>query len=94
MLLRYYGFREDPFGATPDPRCLYQSPTHCEALASLKYGLLQQPRLYCPDRVTGNGQDDPLVPLPGGDSYIRADRVYFRYRSSVRAARNCQLHPA
>src|SRR5258708_7832120 len=38
MLARYYGFREDPFGATPDPRCLYQSSTHCEALASLKYG--------------------------------------------------------
>jgi general secretion pathway protein A len=38
MLLRYYGFREDPFGATPDSRCMYQSPSHCEALASLKYG--------------------------------------------------------
>jgi general secretion pathway protein A len=38
MLLRYYGFREDPFGASPDPRCMYQSSTHCEALASLKYG--------------------------------------------------------
>jgi len=38
MLLRYYGFREDPFGATPDSRSLYQSPSHCEALASLKYG--------------------------------------------------------
>jgi general secretion pathway protein A len=38
MLSRYYGFREDPFGASPDPRCLYQSSTHCEALASLKYG--------------------------------------------------------
>jgi general secretion pathway protein A len=38
MLARYYGFREDPFGASPDPRCLYQSSTHCEALASLKYG--------------------------------------------------------
>jgi type II secretory pathway predicted ATPase ExeA len=37
MLSRYYGFREDPFGANPDPRCLYQSSTHCEALASLKY---------------------------------------------------------
>jgi type II secretory pathway predicted ATPase ExeA len=37
MLSRYYGFREDPFGASPDSRCLYQSSTHCEALASLKY---------------------------------------------------------
>lgn len=38
MLARYYGFREDPFGASPDPRCLYESSTHREALASLKYG--------------------------------------------------------
>jgi general secretion pathway protein A len=38
MLSRYYGFREEPFGVTPDPRSLYQSSTHCEALASLKYG--------------------------------------------------------
>ncbi len=37
MLLKYFGFREDPFGSTPDPRWLYQSPTHREALASLKY---------------------------------------------------------
>ena len=40
MLLRYFGFQEDPFGATPDPRCLYPSHTHLEALASLKYGIL------------------------------------------------------
>jgi general secretion pathway protein A len=38
MLLRYFGFQEDPFGATPDPRCLYPSHTHREALASLKCG--------------------------------------------------------
>jgi general secretion pathway protein A len=40
MLLNYFQFREHPFGSTPDPRCLYQSPTHREALASLKYGFL------------------------------------------------------
>lgn len=39
MLLQHFGFREDPFGATPDPRCFYHSPTHDEALASLKYGI-------------------------------------------------------
>jgi general secretion pathway protein A len=38
MLRRYFGFHEDPFGATPDPRFLYQSHTHREALASLQYG--------------------------------------------------------
>jgi hypothetical protein len=38
MLLRYFGFRGDPFGATPDPRFLYRSHTHREALACLQYG--------------------------------------------------------
>jgi general secretion pathway protein A len=40
MLLQYFGFHRDPFGATPDPRCLYLSETHREALASLEYGFL------------------------------------------------------
>ncbi len=39
MILAYYGLRESPFGVTPDPRYLYASPTHREALASLLYGL-------------------------------------------------------
>ena len=38
MLGRYFGFQEDPFGVTPNPRCLYPSHTHREALASLNYG--------------------------------------------------------
>lgn len=37
MLARYFGFDENPFGATPDPRFLYASRTHAEALASLRY---------------------------------------------------------
>jgi type II secretory pathway predicted ATPase ExeA len=38
MLLQHFGFQENPFGASPDPRCLYPSHTHREALASLKHG--------------------------------------------------------
>jgi general secretion pathway protein A len=40
MLLQYFGFRQEPFGTTPDPRCLYLSHTHREAVASLDYGFL------------------------------------------------------
>ena len=39
MFLKYYGLREQPFGVTPDPRFLYLSPAHREALASLVYGI-------------------------------------------------------
>lgn len=39
MFLRYYELREQPFGMTPDPRFLYLSSSHREALASLIYGI-------------------------------------------------------
>jgi type II secretory pathway predicted ATPase ExeA len=37
MLLQHFQFREQPFGTTPDPRFLYHSQTHREALATLCY---------------------------------------------------------
>jgi type II secretory pathway predicted ATPase ExeA len=39
MFLDFYQLREQPFGVTPDPRYLYLSNTHREALASLVYGI-------------------------------------------------------
>ena len=39
MFLDFYKLREQPFGETPDPRYLYLSATHCEAMASLAYGI-------------------------------------------------------
>jgi general secretion pathway protein A len=38
MYLTFYGLAEKPFNATPDPRFLYMSPGHREALAQLQYG--------------------------------------------------------
>lgn len=42
MYQSYYGFSEMPFNITPDPRFLYLSPTHQEALQHLKYGVQQR----------------------------------------------------
>lgn len=42
MYQSYYGFTEMPFNITPDPRFLYLSPTHQEALQHLKYGVAQK----------------------------------------------------
>lgn len=39
MVLDFYDLREQPFGPTPDPRYLFASETHREALASLLYGI-------------------------------------------------------
>jgi general secretion pathway protein A len=38
MYAEYYGFREKPFNLTPDPRYLFLSSGHQEALAHLEYG--------------------------------------------------------
>lgn len=42
MYQAYYGFKEMPFNITPDPRFLYLSPTHQEALQHLKYGVAEK----------------------------------------------------
>jgi general secretion pathway protein A len=39
MYLEFYGLREKPFNATPDPRFLFLTPGHREALAQLLYGV-------------------------------------------------------
>jgi general secretion pathway protein A len=41
MFEEFYKLAEQPFGVTPDPRYLYLSSTHSEALASLTVGVLQ-----------------------------------------------------
>jgi len=41
-IFNFYGLRESPFGSTPNPRFLYLSRTHKEALASLVYGLTSE----------------------------------------------------
>lgn len=39
MYLKHFGFQQPPFAINPDPRFLYLSPKHQEALAHLLYGL-------------------------------------------------------
>src|ERR1700756_5779783 len=39
QLFVHFGLRETPFGGTPDPRFLFHSETHREALASLINGI-------------------------------------------------------
>jgi len=42
MYQSYYALSELPFHITPDPRFLYLSPTHQEALQHLKYGVFEK----------------------------------------------------
>ena len=41
MYLDYYKLDEQPFGVTPDPRYLYLSSTHREAMASVWHGVME-----------------------------------------------------
>jgi len=36
---KFYGFSENPFDVTPDPKFFFPSESHSEALASLRYGI-------------------------------------------------------
>jgi putative secretion ATPase (PEP-CTERM system associated) len=38
----FYGFTEPPFNVTPDPRFLYRSASHRDALAYITYGVFQR----------------------------------------------------
>jgi general secretion pathway protein A len=42
MYMNFYRFREGPFGITPDPRFLFLSASHREALATMVYGCTQR----------------------------------------------------
>ncbi|MFL6209322.1 MAG: ExeA family protein [Pyrinomonadaceae bacterium] len=39
MYREYYGLKELPFALTPDPRFIYFTPSHTEAMANLHYGI-------------------------------------------------------
>lgn len=42
MYEEFYGFKELPFNVTPDPRFLYRSSSHRDALAYITYGVFQK----------------------------------------------------
>jgi general secretion pathway protein A len=42
MYCDFFGFSEKPFDVTPDPKFLYVSPSHREALAALVYGIRER----------------------------------------------------
>ena len=42
MYEKFYGFKEKPFNITPDPKFVYLSETHKEALAHLRYAIREE----------------------------------------------------
>jgi len=62
-LLDFYGFREQPFGMTPDPAYLYASHTHADALASLSRGIADNRGFFALVAQPGMGKTTLLYQL-------------------------------
>jgi general secretion pathway protein A len=56
MYLEHFGLLEQPFGVTPDPKFLYFSAEHAEALAALHYGLTERRGLLVLTAAPGAGK--------------------------------------
>jgi general secretion pathway protein A len=65
MYLTFYGLREVPFGPTPDPRFLFQSTRHREALAQLVYGVTERKGFIVLTGEIGTGKTTLLRTLLG-----------------------------
>jgi type II secretory pathway predicted ATPase ExeA len=74
MFEDFYRLREQPFGVTPDPKYLYFSPGHREALASLFYGI-----------ETGRGFL-ALIAEPGMGKTSLLFQLLERLKGSIRSA--------
>ena len=65
MYLNFYGFSEAPFGPTPDPKFLFQSTRHREALAQLIYGVSERKGFIVLTGEIGTGKTTLLRALLG-----------------------------
>src|SRR2546427_12272292 len=63
MYLPFYGLTEKPFNATPDPKFLYMSPGHREALAQLLYGAQERKGFIVLTGKVGSGKTTLLHAL-------------------------------
>ncbi len=65
MFVKHFGLREQPFGNTPDPKFLYFTAQHAEALAALHYGLSERRGLLVLTAEPGMGKTTLLHYLVG-----------------------------
>jgi type II secretory pathway predicted ATPase ExeA len=56
MINEFFGFSENPFNATPDPKYLFLTESHQEALASMTYGIQEKKGFVCISGEIGTGK--------------------------------------
>jgi general secretion pathway protein A len=81
MYNEFYGFSEEPFNVTPDPRFLYQTPDHREALASMLYGINERKGFVSITGEVGTGKTTLIHHLLNNlDEKVKA---VFIYRTNI-----------
>src|SRR5262249_39061763 len=63
MYLTFYGLKEKPFNPTPDPKFLYLTPGHREALSQLVYGVREHTGFIVLTGEVGTGKTTLLRAL-------------------------------
>ena len=63
VYLMFYGLKEKPFNPTPDPKFLYLTPGHREALAQLLYGVQERKGFIVLTGEMGTGKTTLLQAL-------------------------------
>jgi len=81
VYLQFYGLKEKPFGATPDPRFLYLAPSHREALAQLVYGVQEKKGFLVLTGEVGTGKTTLLHALLG--RFDASTAVAFVFNSTL-----------
>src|SRR6267378_4819659 len=81
MFLNFYQLTEQPFGVTPNPRYLYLTPTHREAMASIFYGVIENRGFTALIAPPGMGKTTLLFELLQRCSALRTVFL-FQFQSS------------
>lgn len=77
----FYGFDERPFNATPDPKFLFMTPSHREALAHLIFGVQEQRGFLVLTGEVGTGKTTLLNALL--NRIDESTKVAFIYNSTL-----------
>ena len=72
MYEKFFGLRERPFDVTPNPRFMYFTPRHREALLNLQFGIESRKGVVVLIGEAGHGQDDGDTRRDGRSSAPRS----------------------
>jgi len=85
MYERFYALRERPFELTPDPRFLFFTPQHREALSNLQYGLMSAKSVTVLIGEAGTGKTTLLRAALDSDACRGVRCVYINNPTLTRA---------